>query len=254
MKKEIFGSLNDLYFDSLCPNITKYDDRLEKFKDSIATFDFAEIEDIKSDPTVVASFLLKYCLALWFDNFKLNASDLEKEFTRIFFSIFDVNDKSKLNISTRTFIRLVECMNKIEELLMDVDYLVPNIDFYIPFGQINRKSYKSLIDLIIIDSSKNMSLLIIGPKMPAVQSVKVHAALDYAKDAGFDIKNIYYLNYNYNYADREIYLDRITVTNLVNRVNNSFKRIKLQEVPNISFCSFCHYKDKCNINDLVEKQ
>lgn len=253
MKKEIFGSLNDLYFDTVCPNISKYEDRLDKFKDNISTFDYVEIEDIKGDPNMVASFLLKYCLALWFDNFKLTASDLEVKFTRIFFSLFDINHKPYLSISTKTYIRLIECMDKIEKLLVDVSYLVPNVDFHIPFGTINRKSYRSLIDLIIIDKSNNVSLLIVGPKTDVVHSSKVHAALDYAKEAGLLVKDIYYLNYNYKYPDREIYLDRISVTNLISRVNSSFKKIKLQEVPNISFCSFCYYKDRCNMNDLVGK-
>lgn len=219
----------------------------------ISTFDYVEVEKYKGDPNMVASILIKYCLNVWFDDLNKTPSELDKYFTQIFFSLYDLEDKSKIDLATQSFIRLVQAINSIESLIENAKYVVPNIDFYFPMGHIYRKSYKSIIDLMIVNDQNEVSILLIGPKMNPAYNLKTHVALDYAREADINIKYVYYLNYNHNFINRDVYLDRITPTDLIRKISKSANRIKLQDVPNITYCIACPYRDKCSLNDLVFK-
>ena len=200
---------------------------------------------------MVASILIKYCLSLWFDDFNLTVSDLEKRFTKIFFSVYDSSDKDMLDISTGSFIRLVESVNKLTGLINTAEYVVPNLDFYVPIGKIKRSSYRSMIDLILVDKNQKVKVILIGPKVPIEKSLKVHAALDYLSEAGFCVSEVYYLNYNPKSYSKDIVLDRITVTNLISQISKNFKNISLQQSPNLGFCPMCPYREHCNVRDMI---
>lgn len=245
-------SINHLPFDGLCVNFKKHDDKLVQMNALLSCFDYLDLQDFVDSPEIVLAILTRYAVGRLLDDLSLTFESLDKEVTKIYFSIYSVDDKHLAMIATNR-LRMSRIYDQLKVILEDAKYIIPNTEIYKTYGVHNRQSYKGVIDLIFVDSRDRLGFLSIGTTKKGDYALhpKFLFCLDYLIEAGLKVSYAYVLSIDHFAVRDTAYFHPTTITKHVRSILARNSSMQPASDPNIHYCAICPYIKTCTTMDYV---